>query len=650
MFKVSRRRPPGNQEEPFDMTTVFSTWGAGVTGSGAPLPQELPIRALMGWGGLIINDNSVDIVDMTREFAARFRAESCGQCYPCRMGSEELAATLERICDGRGKDADIVRIEDLAEYVHESARCDIGITSPHAILDAIRNYCDRFIKAVKEGKPIPRGEYVSQVTAPCMSACPDRLDIPNYVEKIRMDQWDEAIEVVRRTCCMPGTIGRVCVRDCEFRCKRGSIDEPIAIKHLKRYAHDQELACGGIPDVTAPAKDARVAIIGAGPAGLSCAYYLGLAGYRSTIFEALSEPGGMAAFGIPDYRLPREIIRSEVRRVEAVGAEIRYNVKVGVDVTINDLLEKEGYKAVFIGAGAPNSSGMCCEGEDAGYSGYMPGVEFLRRVALGEKPLTGKKILVIGGGNVAMDCVRTARRLGFTDVNLLYRRTEKEMPADRVEIAESKEEGVTFHTLTAPILIIAEGGKVTGLECMRMTLGAPDASGRRKPVPQVDTSFIMDCDAIVPAIGQTCEVDTLAPEGVNVTKWRTLIANPITMQTSVPNIFGGGDCVTGPSSLVSALAAGRKAASSIARYLETGGCAAEGADWLDLAVSALSKGGHADDAPFAVLTHRIHPPVADPQKRVNDFSEVEGGLSTAQARKEAGRCLRCYRIALASLR
>ncbi len=634
------------------MKTIFTTWGTGGdTSSGAPppMPQELPIRALMGWDGLIINDESVNIVDMTREFASRFRAESCGQCFPCRMGSEEMAEILERICDGRGKDTDIVRLEDLAEYVHESARCDIGLTSPHPILDALRNYCNRFIEAIRDAKPIPRAEYAVQVTAPCMNACPDRVDIPGYVEKIRMDQWDEAIKIVRKACCLPGTIGRVCVRDCEFKCRRGSVDEPIAIKHLKRFAADRDLAAGNVADAVPPAKDAKVAIIGAGPAGLSCAYYLGLQGYRSTIFEALPEPGGMAAVGIPDYRLPREILRSEVARVEAVGAEIRYGVKVGVDITIEEMLE-QGYAAVFIGVGAPNSSAMGCEGEDAGYAGFLPGVEFLRRVALGEKPLSGKTMLVIGGGNVAMDCVRTARRLGFADVRLLYRRTEKEMPADLIEIIESKEEGVVFHPLVAPVRILAADGKVTGLECVRMRLGEPDASGRRKPVPQEGSNFVMECDAIVPAIGQASEVDMLAPEGLKVNKWRTLVANPITLRTSIPNIFGGGDCVTGPNTLVSALAAGRRAAHSIVQFIEKGDCAPEGADWLDSAVSALSKTGHVDNAPFSVLTHRIHPPVADPQTRVHDFSEVEGGLSPAQAMKEASRCLRCYRIAVALLK
>ena len=303
------------------MSAVFSTWGTGgEPGASAPhaFPHDLPLGAVMGWGGLIISDESVDIVDMTREYAARFRAESCGQCFPCRMGTLEMADIIERICDGRGEEADVDRLEDLASYIHESSRCDIGQTCPHPIIDALTNFREKFVDAVRSGKPVPRGKYVWQVTAPCMAACPDRLDIPGYVEKIRLGQFDEAIKLVRETCCMPGTIGRVCVRSCEFKCRRGAIDEPIAIKHLKRVAADWEVASGGGADAEIKFKDGKVAVIGAGPAGLSCAYYLGRAGYRSTIFEALPEPGGMAAVGIPDYRLPREVLRGEAARVEPV--------------------------------------------------------------------------------------------------------------------------------------------------------------------------------------------------------------------------------------------------------------------------------------------------------------------------------------------
>jgi len=269
----------------------------------------------------------------------------------------------------------------------------------------------------------------------------------------------------------------------------------------------------------------------------------------SEILDEIAEGRGMAAVGIPDYRLPRQVLRAEVARVETLGVEIRHNQRFGVDVSFDDLFSR-GYEAVLVAVGAHQSARMGCEGEDAGYDGFMPGVKFLRDVAFGRTPLTGKTMLVIGGGNVAMDCVRTARRLGFDDVRLLYRRTEAEMPADGVEIAEAKEEGVAFHTLVAPVRIIAEDGRVAGLECRRMELGEPDSSGRRRLEPVEGSEFVMECDAIVPAIGQVCSVDELVPETVAVSKWKTLEVDPMTMQSADPRVFGGGDCYTGPSSLV----------------------------------------------------------------------------------------------------
>ena len=632
------------------MSEVFTTWGKDSPSGGFALPQfppDLTLRALMGWEGIIVADDTVDVVDMTREYAKVAKGESCGQCFPCRLGTIEISEILERICAGEGERADMDRLEKVARYMREASRCDIGQTAPRPILDALTHYRDRFLEVIDGGKKVPRSEYLSQVTAPCMSACPAHVDIPGYLEKIRVGHLDEALNLVRGTCCLPGTIGRVCVRECEFKCRRGAVDVAISIKALKRYVADHELTKegGAAPPKAKERRPERIAVVGAGPAGLSCAYYLGAQGYNTTIFEALPEPGGMAAGGIPDYRLPREILQGEAARVEHMGAEFKYGVKVGTDVTVTELFE-DGYSAVFIGAGAPNSSMMGCEGEDAGYSGFMPGVEFLRRVAFGEKPLEGRKILVIGGGNVAMDCVRSALRIGFTDVNLLYRRTEKEMPADPVEIDESKEEGVMFHELVAPVKIIAKDGAVTGLLCVRMSLGEPDASGRRRPVPVQGSEFVMECDAVVPAIGQACEVDKLLPAGV-VSVGKTLIVHPVTMQSRLPNIFGGGDCVTGPGTLVAALTAGRRAAQSIGQYIETGACTPDGQDWLKRTVEVLTKAGPEEETPFAALTDRHHPPVADPESRIQDFSEVVGGLTPSQARSEASRCLRCYRIALA---
>jgi formate dehydrogenase (NADP+) beta subunit len=603
----------------------------------------------MGWDGILIRDAEVDIVDMTREFASRARAESCGRCFPCRMATEEMSDILEALCEGRGKESDLGRLKSLAAYVRDAARCDIGKTSPVPILDALFHFEEHFLNAVREGKPRKRGSYSAIVTAPCMQECPARLDIPGYVESIAIDRWKEALDVVRESCCLPGTIGRVCVRTCELKCTRRAVDEAISIKSLKRYAADTTIATGAddLPDI-AFFRNERVAIVGAGPAGLSCAYYLGMRNFRTTIFEALNQPGGMAAVGIPDYRLPRQVLRDEASRVEAVGGEIRYGVKVGTDITLQDMFD-EGYAAVFVAAGAPGSTAMGTEGEDAGYDGYMPGVEFLRRVALGETPLQGRKIVVVGGGNVAMDCVRSARRLGFEDVNLVYRRSEKEMPADKVEVEESREEGVHFHTLANPVRILARDGRVTGVECIRMGLGEPDASGRRRPVPIEGSNFVIDCDAVVPAIGQACEVGSFATSTMEVARNNTLVVDRVTTRSSDPRVFGGGDCVTGPSTLIEALAAGKRAARHIAHYLETGSYLDEPEEHLDATLSAIFKSLAPTAPPFVTPAPRQKAPMVEADVRVNDFSEVEGVLSPAQAREEADRCLRCYRIALGVL-
>jgi formate dehydrogenase beta subunit len=427
------------------------------------------------------------------------------------------------------------------------------------------------------------------------------------------------------------------------------MDEPIAIKALKRFAADQELTRGAEPRFsTTETKKDKVAIIGAGPAGLACAYYLGLRGYKTTIFEAMPEPGGMAKAGIPDYRLPPDLLNYEVSVVEKTGAEIRYGVNVGKDITIEDMT-KQGYKAVFVGVGAPEASSMRCEGEDAGYERFMTGIHFLREIAFGRTPIKGKKIAVIGGGNVAMDCVRCALRIGFDDVNLIYRRTEAEMPADPVEIEEAKEEGIKFNFLVQPIKILAEKGKVSGLECLKMELGEPDDSGRRRPIPIEGSNFVIECDAMVPAIGQVVVVDRVVPEGTEITRWKTLMVDDITFQSSQPNIFGGGDCITGPATLIGALAAGKNAARFIDRYLETGECKPEDADWMEKAISDLGVYDKEETMPFAGQTRRPRQAALDPSVRTKSFEEVESGFSRADAFKESSRCLRCYRVGLAAV-
>jgi formate dehydrogenase beta subunit len=610
-----------------------------------------PFKAVAGWEGVIVWDEAVDPVDLLNAYILQAYKESCGQCAPCRLGTARMMALSTKICEGKGAAGDLDTLRFLASQISISARCDIGRTLGKPVLDILDTYKSSFLEVIQGKRNVRPGKYKSVVTAPCVSACPSRVDIPSYLENIRLNRFDEAMAVVRKDCPMPGTIGRVCVRPCEANCRRAKLDEPLSIRALKRFLADQEMFAGMAPDTSTPeTRPEKIAVIGAGPAGLSCAYYLGKQGYKTTVFESQEGPGGMAAYGIPSYRLPREVIAHETEVVKQLGAEIQYGVTVGEKPSLEDLAN-QGFKAIFIGVGAPESSKMRCEGEDAGYKCFMTGVYFLAEAARNRKPLEGNKIVVIGGGNVAMDCVRTARRLGFTDVNLLYRRTGAEMPADPLEIKEAKEEGVVFQYLVAPVQVIAKDGKVSGLKCQRMELGDPDAGGRRSPVPVKGSEFVIDCDAIIPAVGQICVVDCVLPEEDEsvVTKWKTLVVDQTTFQSDKKNVFGGGDCVTGPKTLIAALAAGKNAARFISQYLGQGRCSPDETDVLQAIVA--SKGMFEHDEPFAYPggTERTEARVLPPESRVTNFDEVEGGLSAAQAREEASRCLRCYRILTAAL-
>ena len=618
-------------------------------GPGKWFEHQMP-RAVMGWNGIKVWDESVEPLGLLAAYLKQASDESCGQCTPCRLGTAKMAALSANLVRGKGKETDLERIRHLAVQVSRTARCDIGRTLAKPVLDLMAVFQDVLAAAVLDGRKLQPGTYAATVTAPCISACPAHLDIPAYLEKVRMNRWSDAMDMVRQGCPMPGTIGRVCVRPCETQCRRGKLDDPLAIRAVKRFLADREMEGKLRSRPVVAGHREKVAIVGAGPAGLSCAYYLGCQGIETTIFEAQEGPGGMAAFGIPAYRLPRDVIAHEVAMVEKMGAQIRYNVTVGKDITMQELAD-QGYKAVFIGAGAPDAAKMQCKGEDAGYENFMPGVDFLARTARGEQPLSGSRVAILGGGNVAMDCVRTARRLGFTDVNLIYRRTEAQMPADPHEIREAKEEGVKFHMLMAPVEIMAdETSKVTGLKCLCMELGEPDKSGRRRPVPIEGSEFVMDCDAIIPAIGQTCTMDTLLPGDQEVlSRWNTLVVDQTTGQSKLPHIFGGGDCVTGPSTLIAALAAGRKGASAIARYLETGDYAPGPRDMLEALTESPVLFETNESFNYPGCARRTDTPVLAPDMRVHSFDEVEGGFEPYQARQEAARCLRCYRMIVAAL-
>ncbi len=609
--------------------------------------QDEAVKALMGWYGLVLRDPETDVVDLCRVYIGEVQSKSCGKCFLCRIGTRVMAEILERICAGRGAERDLEILARLAESISESSKCNIGQSGPLPVLHALEHFADDFKAAVNEKQARQAGVYHSQLTAPCMDACPIHLDIPSYVEAIREGRFLDSLDIIREKLPLPGVVGRVCVRPCEEHCRRMNLDEPISIKYLKRFVADYELSKGLEPEfeIDPSEKTGKVAIVGAGPGGVTCAYHLARKGHQVTVYERFNEPGGMSAMGIPDYRLPRPVLREEVDRIERMGVTFKYGVTVGKDVRLSEL-EAEN-DAVFIAIGAQLGTTMRVEGEDEGYAGYIKGVDYLLDINQGRDPYPeGQRVVVVGGGNVAIDCVRCSFRVGKKDVNLVYRRTKNEMPADDVEIHDAEEEKVNFHYLTQPIKILAKDGKVVGLECVKMELGEPDESGRRRPVPVEGSNFVIDCDIVVPAIGQTMDLSLLeGREDVKTTRWQTLVVDEVTKQSDNPKIFSAGDCETGPGALITACAGGRKAAFNIDKLINGEPLDYTLEDYFDQFFKKVKVYDPAEDIGLLGGRPRYQLKMLDPETRKFTNDEVEQGFSRLEAVAEADRCLRCYRVA-----
>ncbi len=472
--------------------------------------------------------------------------------------------------------------------------------------------------------------------APCVITCPAGINVQGYVQLIGQGKYKEAVELIMERLPLPGILGRVCPHPCEAACRRMEVDEELSIRDLKRFAADQvnmnELPLPEIED-----RPEKVAVVGSGPAGLTVAYYLRLKGYQVTIFEALSVLGGMLRVGIPDYRLPPDILDNEINHILKLGIETKTSQSLGKDFTLDDL-EKQGFKAIFLAVGAHLSIKANIPGEDE-FEGVLDAVNFLREVNLGDRKKPGDKVLIIGGGNVATDTARVAKRLGSEEVTIVYRRSRQEMPAYPEEIEGALEEGVEIHYMTAPVSIIGANGKVTGFECIRTELGEPDASGRRRPIPVEGSEFVIDCDAIIPAIGQRPDVawaDDVSD--LHVARWGTVEVNPHTMQTSIPHVFAAGDAVTGPASVIEAVAAGHKAVEAIHHYIngedlslyaeQLATLGPPGDDWCDIP----------DNLDKEV---RVTSEYKEASERVSSFDEVDLGFPEDEAQREALRCLNC---------
>ena len=471
-----------------------------------------------------------------------------------------------------------------------------------------------------------------QQTSPCKVECPAHIDVQGYVNLAAKGEFEEALQLIKLTSPFPSICGRVCHHPCESGCNRDQIDEPVGIHSVERFLADLDLKADKryMPEMKSRKKE-KVAIVGSGPAGLTCAYYLAQEGYKVTVFEKAPVLGGMLTLGIPSYRLPRKTVEAEIQLIRDMGVKMKTGVEVGKDKTVGQLRE-DGFNAFFIGIGAQESIRLGIEGEHL--DGVYSGLEYLRQLNLGKPVRLGKKVAVIGGGNAAMDAVRSARRLGSGKAFIIYRRSMEEMPSRPEEIRECREEKIPIKILTQPVRFIGKNGHVNAIECIKMRLTDPDESGRRKPEPIPGSEFRMKVDAVITALGQESDWCCLTQEcACRLTEWGTMYVDPLTLQSEDPDIFAGGDAVRGPQSVVEAIADGRQAAISINRYL-SGQNLRLGRDTTLKAITEPQKGKY-DPA------RRAQIPSLEPQKRVKNFSEVQKGFIKKVAVQEAKRCISC---------
>jgi formate dehydrogenase major subunit len=500
---------------------------------------------------------------------------------------------------------------------------------------------ERITHARRTALELLLSDHYADCVCPGRLACPAGVDIQGYLSLARLGYYHEALALIRERNPLPVVCGRVCVRKCELQCRRNAVDEPVGINFVKRFVSqhgDGKEAGSGTPKPTGK----RVAIVGGGPAGLTCANYLTLGGHSVTIFEALPKLGGMLRYGIPEYRLPRAELDEEIDRILKLGVEVMPGKKLGRDFSLDDLIQREKFDVVFLAVGAPLGKKMGIPGEE-GVAGVELALDFLRDVELHGPPRLYGKVAVVGAGNSAIDAARTALRCGAEEVTILYRRTRTEMPAHHEEVEAAEKEGVRLEILVAPLAVLSEEGRLTGVRCTRMTLGEPDASGRRKPIPIPRSDFEYPCDVLFSAIGQDADLAPFRnePEGTRlaVTRHATLEADPSTLATKRAGVFAGGDVVSGPSVVIDAIAHGRLAAEAIDHYLRTGRVAGPRPPF----VSRREAFGPLPDWLFEGVPHsaRYRMPERDPRERTQDFGQVELGLSEPQMKDEAIRCMEC---------
>ncbi len=615
--------------------------------------------SIMGSGGMIVMDENTCMVDVAKYFMNFLKDESCGKCFACRKGTQRMYEILDDISRGKGTPGHLDLLKELAEVVKDTTMCGLGQTASNPVLSTLRYFRDEYLRHVIDKKC---DAFVCRdlVGAPCQAACPLDTEVWRYVALIEKGEYEEAYKIIRDSNPFPSVCARVCGRKCENKCNIAiSGGQAIAIRSMKRFITDRV-----DPSVYKPVRTARrgkdvhrIAVVGAGPAGLSAAHYLSLLGYKVTIVDAGEEPGGMLISCIPAYRLPLDVTRKEIKTLLDENITLRCGTALGRDITIDELF-KDGFKAVFLAIGADKSWRLGLEGEDT--EGIYPSMQFLKAFNLRGEEIAKGHVGIVGGGNSAVDAARVAiRQKKVKSVTLLYRRTAQEMPAYAEEVEAALEEGIRLETLVSPtsiryiraaeaegvrvetfvepVKIDARNGRLADIQCIRNKLGDVDSSGRRRPVPIAGTEFTIPLDTMIVAIGERPDSDYLVSMGLELDKGGRLPVDAKTLQTNRKGVFAGGDLVTGPNTVVNAIAAGRKAAGVIDRYIHG----------EELAESPRVKLPSVFIEPAVVSdeeledAQRVEPATLNAKSRKKNFSEVEMTFSVEQATREARRCLRC---------
>lgn len=558
-------------------------------------------------------------VDMSRAFLELCHAQTCGKCVPCRIGLGQLNHFIKDVLDGKATMKTLDYMEETALSIMESADCAIGYEAARMVYKGLIGYRDDYIEHIKNG----RCTCSYNQPVPCVALCPAHVDVPGYIALVGEGRYADAVRLIRKDNPFPTTCGFICEHPCEARCRRNMVDDSINIRGLKRMAADY---AGEVdPPACAPSTGKRIAVLGGGPGGLSAAYYLQLMGHQAVVYEMLPKLGGMLRYGIPNYRLPKERLEDDINCILKTGVQVKYGMKIGQDITIQQL--RKEYDAVLITIGASTDKKLGLEGEDA--DGVLSAVQFLRNVGKNIiMDLTGKEVAVVGGGNVSMDAVRTAKRLGAKKVSIVYRRRRADMTALPQEIEGAIAEGVELQTLKAPAAIdVDEAGKVKGLYVTPQMVSAIK-DGRASIRPTGEEDVYIPCDVLIVAIGQNIETRHFEEAGIPVERGKIRTKSTGTFE-NMPGVFAGGDCASGPASVITAIAAGKVVAANIDEYL---GYHHEISCDVEIPEPNLS-----DRSPCG----RVNLTEREACLRVKDFEGVENCMTENEAKQEAGRCLRC---------